>query len=509
MILHLGRRIKQSIFPNRTPIFAAAQTQILSAYEVQKAPYPLAGALANYDDTKSEESSTSEESSSHREPNALDKITTFGGSSFIFLSMLLLVVIWIFYGFFYGFSNTWQIIFQNASSIQVYVTDMLLIRQQLNTSRKTLTTLAEFNSRSQTYKFLFAHIPECDETVTHKTEPRSLYINGKPFSDSIDEREFVPVKSPSRLSYIWNRTCDIFALMLGSIWAFAFYWLGIIVWIVLGPSLRFSDTWQLYINTATALVLTFTTVFLQNIQQREEEKLSPRMNYAQEIDAIIEYRLRILTAYQKNNVIHSISSPDRSFTERISDLIADIMGSGLGVLLSMLFFAAWVGLGPYLAFDMSWWLIIGSFTGLVGFINGFVLRSLYFREDIFLKDQFEQLAASDRAILAKLNVPNKTPAKQERSLAQRITLSISNICGHRYTPIVAIGFVILLLILATILLWSVTGQLLCNTSTMIIGGFLLFVLIHAHNNSNKERDADFCGLLKRKLLLYGYVHTLS
>jgi low-affinity ferrous iron transport protein len=44
---------------------------------------------------------------------------------------------------------------------------------------------------------------------------------------------------------------------------------------------------------------------------------------------------------------------------------------------------------------------------------------------------------------------------------------------------------------------------------MIIEGFLLLVLIQAHNVSNESRGQDFNGVLKQRLLLNSYVHTLS
>lgn len=56
---------------------------------------------------------------------------------------------------------------------------------------------------------------------------------------------------------------------LGSAWAFYVAMLVIIVWAVSGPLFRFSDTWQLVINTGTTIV-TFLMVFvIQNTQNRD------------------------------------------------------------------------------------------------------------------------------------------------------------------------------------------------------------------------------------------------
>lgn len=52
----------------------------------------------------------------------------------------------------------------------------------------------------------------------------------------------------------------------------------IVVWIVTGPLFRFSDTWQLVINTGTTIV-TFLMVFLiQNTQNRDSEALQVKLD---------------------------------------------------------------------------------------------------------------------------------------------------------------------------------------------------------------------------------------
>ena len=52
----------------------------------------------------------------------------------------------------------------------------------------------------------------------------------------------------------------------------------IILWAVLGPYFRFSDTWQLIINTGTTIV-TFLVVFLiQNTQNRDAKALHLKLD---------------------------------------------------------------------------------------------------------------------------------------------------------------------------------------------------------------------------------------
>ncbi len=64
----------------------------------------------------------------------------------------------------------------------------------------------------------------------------------------------------------------------GSPWAFLFAASVIIIWGLLGPTFRYSDTWQLVINTATTIV-TFLMVFLiQNTQNRDTKALHLKLD---------------------------------------------------------------------------------------------------------------------------------------------------------------------------------------------------------------------------------------
>jgi len=65
---------------------------------------------------------------------------------------------------------------------------------------------------------------------------------------------------------------------LGSKWAFAVAGLVIIIWGTTGPIFRYSDTWQLIINTGTTIV-TFLMVFLiQNTQNRDARAINLKLD---------------------------------------------------------------------------------------------------------------------------------------------------------------------------------------------------------------------------------------
>src|SRR5207237_2497411 len=64
----------------------------------------------------------------------------------------------------------------------------------------------------------------------------------------------------------------------GSTWAFTVAVAVIVIWAVTGPIFRFSDTWQLVINTGTTIV-TFLMVFLiQRTQNKDSLAIQLKLN---------------------------------------------------------------------------------------------------------------------------------------------------------------------------------------------------------------------------------------
>jgi low affinity Fe/Cu permease len=68
------------------------------------------------------------------------------------------------------------------------------------------------------------------------------------------------------------------SIKVGTRWAFLAAILLIVVWAATGPFFRFSDTWQLVINTGTTIV-TFLMVFLiQNTQNRDARAIHLKLD---------------------------------------------------------------------------------------------------------------------------------------------------------------------------------------------------------------------------------------
>jgi low affinity Fe/Cu permease len=79
-----------------------------------------------------------------------------------------------------------------------------------------------------------------------------------------------PVSSPPSLQD-FRRFAQRVSHIVGSPWAFLAALLVVLVWLASGPEYRYSDTWQLAINTGTTVV-TFLMVFvIQHTQNRESQ----------------------------------------------------------------------------------------------------------------------------------------------------------------------------------------------------------------------------------------------
>jgi low affinity Fe/Cu permease len=77
----------------------------------------------------------------------------------------------------------------------------------------------------------------------------------------------------------WFRRFAVWSAdMMGSPWMFVANVVLILIWFVTGPLFRFSDTWQLVVNTGTT-VFTYLAVFLiQNTQNRDAKAIHLKLD---------------------------------------------------------------------------------------------------------------------------------------------------------------------------------------------------------------------------------------
>jgi low affinity Fe/Cu permease len=85
-------------------------------------------------------------------------------------------------------------------------------------------------------------------------------------------------KFDTAMDQFFTKIASRSASWMGHPLAFVVATLSVVVWAATGPLLRYSDTWQLIINTATT-VLTFLAVFLiQNSQNRDGAAMQAKLD---------------------------------------------------------------------------------------------------------------------------------------------------------------------------------------------------------------------------------------
>jgi low affinity Fe/Cu permease len=76
----------------------------------------------------------------------------------------------------------------------------------------------------------------------------------------------------------FRRVADATASLVGSPWTFTATLVLTALWLVLGPVFRFSDTWQLTMNTAASQVTFLIAFLLQNTQNRDTRALQLKLD---------------------------------------------------------------------------------------------------------------------------------------------------------------------------------------------------------------------------------------
>lgn len=77
---------------------------------------------------------------------------------------------------------------------------------------------------------------------------------------------------------LFNHFANTTAKVAGRPWTFILCLLLVLVWAVTGPVFKFSETWQLVINTGTTII-TFLMVFLiQNTQNRDAAAMHAKLD---------------------------------------------------------------------------------------------------------------------------------------------------------------------------------------------------------------------------------------
>ncbi|KAF4627472.1 hypothetical protein G7Y89_g10686 [Cudoniella acicularis] len=283
-------------------------------------------------------------------------------------------------------TQVWQMVFQNAGSIQCYVSDTLLMRQQWNNCHRLLTAIGQAQSWNASCKRMMNSI-----------SPTQLENLKKDFKSRNFRPENIDIEYILTKEGFFDRLCNYIAIAL--------------------------SRWN-----------SLTSIFLQNVHQRHSQRHRQRLEDTLEstrvADEELERLLRKLTGDTQPNPTFTIQQPPSGKMERLTDWYAYLAELGVGVAISTVVVVVWISIGNFMHWNSNWWFIIGTYTGLVGFVDGFVLRNVYFRETNVINHHLGQLLETDTQTYCIFqDSARETSTTTKTSLGYRISRTTGAICS--------------------------------------------------------------------------------
>lgn len=95
--------------------------------------------------------------------------------------------------------------------------------------------------------------------------------------------------------------------------------------------------------------------------------------------------------------------------------------------------------------------------------------------------EVSQADIDNLAIIGLTTAQSRAANNTKISITQWLSCRLSYICAHEYATILGIILIVGLVVAATILEWSVIGQLLCNLPPSIVETFIMIALITSQN----------------------------
>ncbi|OXV09318.1 hypothetical protein Egran_02919 [Elaphomyces granulatus] len=429
----------------------------------------------------------------------LDVVVRVSGSEYVFFSILVALLIWAFLGIGFGTSLTWQAVISDAQAIFSYMFDSLLMRQQLNGYEEHQAVAAEMRSRIGSHTRLLKEL-----TAGLEEDERARLVVSAENQSQVDfDVELPPEK-------FFGRVATAFSRVLGHIATITLYWVCIFIWLGFGNYCGWSATWELYINSATSALMVFVFAFLANIRERHSAYLNSCLDAIFRVDAALELKLRLLTGDQLSNDCVIIQAPKVNSVQKVIFYYADIIGTLVGIVILFAVIIVWVAVGPLLRFSSGWWLLIGTYAGLVGLLDGFVLRNVQAKLKTYEDPEFAKIDVDDAALFKVIGmpIPEKT-AVQNKSLSYKASMAVGRVCAHELMVVFCVFIIAGLLAGSSVMKWKTMGQLISNVPPSIIETFFMIILITGHNYADATTRVDLKNIYERRLKLISFVNVVA
>lgn len=423
----------------------------------------------------------------------LDRIVALSGSNAVLIFTVIALACWALLGIKFADRTGWQVGISDAQAIINMVFDSFLVRQQLNAYDETLVILCQLQSRAESHRRMLRALDLGQRRGQHvSSHHRLLLIQNLPVQDGV-----------------FARSCVKASAFMGHIGTVTGYWICIGIWLGFGHYCGWSSTWFFYINSATSALMVLLLAFLANNRERHEQHLQDCVSLIYSADATLERMLRERTGDKIENRVCTIPAPEVGKIQRVINFYADLVGTLLGIALLALVMIVWVVLGPVMSFDDNWWLLIGTYAGLIGMNDGFVLRNLCNVCNVREEEQHEQRILNDKDLLAIVGISD--PSEHEAptlGLNSRLSIIMGNVCSHAYTVVAGVIVILGLIATATAMDWSELGQIVCNVPPSIVESFFTLILITGHNLGDQRREQSLHQIHQNRLRLIGYLEDM-
>ena len=453
---------------SRKPVTKAATTQLLEPATISESGNGLG--LRTEDVSNANVYSVIDEEKPRLLDRCLDVVAAASGSSLALLTTAILILLWAFLGIPYGHSEDWQVVISDVQAVFCYIFDSLLMRQQLNSYDRSVRISATFLSRAGSIRRMLRQVRN-----------REL-AGGIPTRDII--LDFDSTLSTRHCPESWIRQAISF---VGHVFGHAFtlivFWIGIFVWLGFGNYCDWSIQWQLYINSATSALMMLCFALIACTREQTRTRTTTYLRHICDLDVSLERQLRQMTGDTIPNEEITIYPPKVNRLQRAISYYADLVGTLVGIALLMSIMVIWIAIGPSLHFNSNWWLIIGTYAGLIGMHDGFVLHNIQFQLNQHEESAMGDLVKEDSDNLAIVGLSKPSPSATNNakvSITQWLSCRLSYICALEYSVVLGVVTILGLVAAATALKWSITGQLLCNVPPSIIETFIMMALITSH-----------------------------
>ncbi|PYI33237.1 Low affinity iron permease [Aspergillus indologenus CBS 114.80] len=415
----------------------------------------------------------------------LDAMVRFSGSVPVFLIILAGLLTWAMLGIRFGNVSVWIASISDVQAILCYVFDSFIMRQLLRQYSEQRGAIVELQSRSHSHQRMLANVKrklgqDGIRRVAEKCNAEPL----EPIEYSLDSRSFMT----------WG--IMYFARAFGHVLSSLLFWVCVVIWLGFGPHCSWSDRWQLYINDATSALMILVFAFLACLRERYADYNNTSLDAMFRLDSTLEMKLRCLTKDDLPNPMAVVIF-----------YYADIVGTLVGLMLLVLVIIVWTAVGPVLHYDSSWWLLIGTYAGLVGLFDSFVLRNVQSKVHQYIKGQMTMVLHADAALLTELSLATDDTAgssAQRPSLGQTVSRWMDAVTSH--ILMVMAGFLLTIgcVVASSAMKWSLTGQLISNVPPSIIETFFMLILINGQNGAEASAQMDLDDLYHHRQRLLSF-----